>query len=442
MMTKMMTRTHKIQETENDNRTQARRLLEGWGAAPLLFFALLPDKWYLHGDGGDWAVAYRKVGRHALALGDPLGDPDAAPEAVAAFQRFCRARRWTPAFYQVTPVHLGIYQAAGLHAVKVGEDAQIDLNNFSLGGKRYLKIRNDLRRLEKAGVVLGIYGPDAPPDAETVAQMADISAGWRQAHRAKEAGFAMGEFDPQSALFAESRFFLARDGETSRVLAFTTFVPAYGPNGARGWTLDLLRRRADAPHGVMDFLIVSAAQTFAGEGAALLSLGLSPLAGEDDPAEAAALGHVRRLLFTRLGRVYNFQGLHTFKSKFATRWEPRYLVYPSTLGLTATAGAILKAHLAPEPPPAPLGRRGRPGRRALALSALLLLAFTPLEKTLAKRAATLPRRMARTLGHHAPHWSGEHWNGGHWNGGHWRRMLPHLHRVRLASRAGADAPPV
>ena len=302
------------------------------------------------------------------------------------------------------------YKAAGLRAVKVGEDAQIGLADFALAGKRFKNLRNDLRRIEKAGVVLEVFGPDVPPDAGTLGQMEAISAGWRRAHRAKEASFAMGEFDANSALFAESRIFAARDIGSGLVLAFTTFVPAYGPDGARGWTLDLMRRRADALHGVMDFLIISAAQKFAEEGAMLLSLGLSPLAGEDDPAEAAALSHVRRLLFTRLNRVYNFQGLHTFKSKFATRWKPRYLVYQSGLGLTATAGAILKAHLGAETAPAPLSRRaGRVGQH-LALGALLLLMFTPFEKTLAKQATVLPRRMARSLGHHSLHLPSGRWH--------------------------------
>ena len=430
-------RARTASETTEAPRTRARRLLERWGGAPLLFFALLPDKQYLFGDSeqGEWGVAYRVVGRHALALGDPLGDPHAAPQAVAAFLDLCRRQGWQPAFYQVTAAHLDAYRAAGLHSVKVGEDAQIGLADFSLAGKRFKNLRNDLRRVEKAGVALEAYGPDAPPHDIAIAEMEAISAGWRRAHRAKEGSFAMGGFDPESDLFRESRYFVARDAETGRMLAFTTFVPVYGEAG--GWALDLMRRRPDALHGVMDFLIVSAAQKFAEEGAALVSLGLSPLAEADDAAEAAALSHVRRFLFTRLNRVYNFQGLHTFKSKFATDWQPRYLVSRRGLGLTATAGAILKAHLTAEDRPAPPSTRaGRSGRRrTMALAALLLLVFTPFEKTLAKRAAVLPQRVARTWGHHSSHWSPSRWDTRHWN-----RMLPRMGHVRRASLGDVNAP--
>lgn len=418
--------------TADSARIRARRLLERWGGASLLFFTLLPDKQYLFGgsDGREWGIAYRVIGRHALALGDPLGDPGAVGDALAAFLGLCRWKKWRPVFYQVTDTHLDTYRAAGLRSVKVGEDAQIGLADFSLAGKRFKNLRNDLRRIEKAGVILEVFGPDAPPTAEAAAEMAAISEGWRQAHRAKEGSFAMGGFAPESDLFQASRFFIARDAGSGQMLAFTTFVPVFGPEEMRGWALDLMRRRPDALHGVMDFLIVSAAQRFTEEGADLVSLGLSPLAGADEQAEGKAVSHVRRFLFTRLNRVYNFQGLHTFKSKFATTWEARYLVFPRGLGLAAAAGAILKAHLGANAQPARssmrVGRSGR--RRTMALAALLLLMFTPFEKTLAKRAAVLPRQVAKTWEHHSPHW-----HSGRWDTRHWDRMLLHLGHVRRAS---------
>ena len=379
-------------------------LLRRWGGAPLAYFTLLPDKRGLFGDTGgrDWGIAYRVVGRHALALGDPLGEPGGTEEAVTAFLALCRKHHWSPAFYQVTPDRLDVYARTGLRAVKVGEDAQIRLAEFSLAGKRFKNLRNDLRRIEKCGVTREEYGPDAPPCQSVTAEMAALNASWRRAHRAREGSFAMGGFDPESTLFRDSRYFLARDGETNRLLAFVSFVPAWGPGGVRGWTLDLMRRGPDSPHGVMDFLIVSAAQQFTVERADVLSLGLSPLAGAGEPGESQSVSLVRRLLYTRMGRVYNFQGLHVFKAKFATDWEARYLVCRPGPALVGAAGAVLKAHLTPgieSPQPArTTPRLGRAGRtQAMALCGLLLLVFTPFEKTLAHRASHLSAHLPAHL---------------------------------------------
>jgi len=381
------------QSSVADGGADARRMLARHGADPLHFFALLPDKRYLLSEPGglEWGVAYRVVGRQALALGDPFGDSAAVPDAIARFAALCRRHGWKPVWYQTTGANLDIYRRAGLQVVKVGEDAQISLTDFSLAGKKYVKMRNDLRRIEKAGIVLEAYGPDWPPNAECTAEMNAISQSWRKAHNAGEGWFAMGGFDPNCRLFAESRYFVARDANTGRMLAFTSFVPIFGAGGVQGWTLDLMRRQADALHGVMDFLIVSAATQFAAEGAQTLSLGLSPLAGDDDPTEAAATSHIRRFLYTRLNRAYNFQGLHTFKAKFATYWDPRYLVYPGHLALASASGAVLKAHLTPPTSPKPKQWHVRSSQhRGFVLCALLLIGLAPFEKTLAKRAAAHP----------------------------------------------------
>ena len=407
----MKTRAEKLTvASDNGDASEARQLLAQWGAAPLLYFALLADKRYLFSPPGerDWGIAYRVMGKQALALGDPFGDPDAVPDAIAGYLALCRSKGLKPVFYQTTPEHLETYANAGLKAVKVGEDAQISLPEFSLAGKKYVKLRNDLRRIEKAGVVLEVYGPDAPVPASCTAEMETISAAWCRAHRAGEGWFAMGGFDPASRLFAESRYFVARDTNTNRILAFASFVPAFG----QGWTLDLMRRQAETLHGVMDFLIVSAAAAFASEGAELLSLGLSPLAGEDDAAETHAASSVRRFLYTRLNRVYSFQGLHAFKGKFATHWEARYLVYAGNLALASGSGAVLKAHLTAPASAAPRVwlARTRRAQGIAALCALLILSFAPVEKTLAHQAVTHSRLAIRHFGirYHSLHSLGLH----------------------------------
>ncbi len=90
-----------------------------------------------------------------------------------------------------------------------------------------------------------------------------------------------------------------------------------------------------------------------------------------------------------MGRVYNFQGLHTFKAKFATHWEPRYLVSPARDRAGGDGGRGLESASRP----AMSGPVCRPGAwgggEQWLLAALLLLVFTPFEKTLAKRAVRL-----------------------------------------------------
>jgi lysylphosphatidylglycerol synthetase-like protein (DUF2156 family) len=45
-------------------------------------------------------------------------------------------------------------------------------------------------------------------------------------------------------------------------------------------------------------------------------------------------------MFKRLNFLFSFRGLYRYKAKFATSWEPRYLVYSNALELPRTAFAL------------------------------------------------------------------------------------------------------
>lgn len=359
--------------TGDEARAAARRLLQTAGGAPLAYFTLLPDKRYLlDADAAPprWAVAHALIGRQAIALGDPLGAPEHAPHAIESFVALCRRHDWQPAFYQTTARHLDAYRRAGLRALKVGEDALIDLPAFTLSGKRFQDLRTALNKMGKRGVRCDEMAP-GDPDPDTLAQMADVSEQWLRGHRGQEKTFALGQFAPGSGCFRDSRVFLARDAD-GLILAFVTFVPIFG--GAPGWGLDLMRRRAPVPNGTMEFLIASCLLAFQREGGQRVSLGLSPLAdasGADGPHEEDWIARSRGLLFQRFNHFYSFHGLHGFKEKFGPRWEPRYLLYDGTNALPPTLYAVIKAHsprglwtfcAGRRPPPGDRKGGGRPAK--------------------------------------------------------------------------------
>lgn len=348
-----------LAERHARDRATAQRLLETWGGPPLSAFAtLLDDKRYLFGAPDtdapvEWGVAYVLVGRYAVALGDPLGNEEKAEEAITAFFTLCRKQDWNPVFYQVTDRLLSRYRTAGqqpLKAIRVGSEALISLTGFGLSGKKFQDLRTALNKAAKNNVILEDWNVRTmDSDPATVEQLADISAQWLRNQRGQEKTFGLGHFDPASDLFQRSRLLLARETGTQRILAFTTFVPIYG--GAEqiiGWNLDLMRRADDAPGGIMEFLLTSAALLFQEEGATVLSLGLSPLSpGDDtcaDPAEDELIARGRALLYVHFNYFYSFHGLHAFKEKFAPAWSPRYLLYSSNADLAATVYAVVKAH--------------------------------------------------------------------------------------------------
>jgi len=98
-------------------------------------------------------------------------------------------------------------------------------------------------------------------------------------------------------------------------------------------TGDLMRRRKAAPNGIMDYLFLSLIRHAKNEGYTRVSLGLAPMTGfrvDEFPSIEERLIHA---LFAKLGFRFSFHGLHGFKAKFATSWEPRFLLYRRTLQL-------------------------------------------------------------------------------------------------------------
>ena len=147
----------------------------------------------------------------------------------------------------------------------------------------------------------------------------------------------MGRFDAHR--LRDSWLAVAEDPARNRALAFVTWEPIWA---RRGWALDLMRRRDDAPAGVIESLIVACAETARERGDEMLSLSLSALAKTEADATDAG-DRARTFLMEHLRRFYDFEGLFRWKSKFAPEFEPRYLVYPDPMALPGIVYALARA---------------------------------------------------------------------------------------------------
>jgi phosphatidylglycerol lysyltransferase len=118
----------------------------------------------------------------------------------------------------------------------------------------------------------------------------------------------------------DRRVFVAEcDGDA---VAFLVASPVPARNG---WLVEQIVRGRDAPNGSATLLLDAAMRALAADGAAYVTLGLSPLsrrasASAENPYWLRGLlGWVR----AHGRRFYNFEGLERFKAKFCPdRWDP------------------------------------------------------------------------------------------------------------------------
>lgn len=316
-------------------RAEVRALLEQHGGSSLDVFKCWPDKAYVFDRTRQGAVAYSVAAGCAVALGNPTGDREAAEAALDDFLALCADNGWVAAFHQVTPEMLPAYRARGLQALKVGEEASVDLDRFAAEtstGKWFRYLR---RRFEREGFRLERVEPPLSP--HLLDELEEISRGWLTVPGRRERGFTLGQWSRDYLRACPAYVVRGSDGLAT---AFANVVPSYRPGEA---TVDLMRHRPDVVNGTMDFLFTSMMLDLHAHGFRWFSEGLAPFAGVGESPDSSIEERAIHELTDRLNRLFSYRGLRAYKEKFEPEWEDRYLIYSGgPLGLARVSFALLR----------------------------------------------------------------------------------------------------
>ncbi len=316
-------------------REAAKIIIEQYGRSSLAHLCLLADKNYYFSPSGKTVIAYVPKGRGAISLGDPIGNPEDLRDAVLSYREFCDYNDWYPAFYQTLPDNLELYKSLGFKALKIGEEAIVDLKNFSTQGKAGRNLRNSLNRFNKLGYQTKFYQPSI--SQELLDKLKIVSDQWLNQIQGSEKQFSLGWFDDD---YLRNCTIATVENKSGEIIAFANVIPEYQINEI---TIDLMRKIDQTEHGVMEFLFISLFQHYKALNYESFNLGLSALTGLKTNRESPRLERALDYLSQHLNRFYNFQGVHGFKNKFNPRWEPRYLIYPSLGTLPDVIVALVRA---------------------------------------------------------------------------------------------------
>src|SRR5438270_3572586 len=282
--------------------------------------ALLGDKPLLFSPSGRAFLMYGVEGRSWIAMGDPVGADDEKQELIWRFRELCDLHAGWPVFYEVQRQNLHFYLDLGLTLLKIGEEARVKLDDFSLDGGDRKWMRKMLRRVEAESCTFEIV--DAAP---IIDELRAISDSWLAEKRTREKGFSLG-------FFAEpyvSRCSVAVVRKEDRIVAFANLWEG----GGEELSVDLMRHLSDAPSGVMDYMFVNLILWGQQRGYAWFNLGMAPLSGLETRSLGTLWNRVGALAY-RLGEKFdNFQGRLQYKEKFDPQWEPMYLASPGGLAL-------------------------------------------------------------------------------------------------------------
>ncbi len=321
---------------DSASREAAYDLVRAHGSDTLAFFKLRRDLHYLFSPDRQAFLGYRVEGRVLLVAGDPIGPTGALPALV----------RETCAFAEVRGLETGGLGREFLAPASVAAGRPQRALHRRRGDPRNggASRSKDERSARCASRSTGWRRPATPPAPSSPRpsrqRHSRSSSGSRTSGvpATAERGFSMAMDSLAGEHQAESVVILARD-ETGAVRGFLHFVPSFG---RPAMSLSFMRRERNTPNGLTEFLVVKAVELLRERGIEEISLNFAAFGRLLERPNGRFERRLGRLV--ALGnRYFQTESLYRFNAKFSPRWEPRYLVYESVLGLPRVGLAAITA---------------------------------------------------------------------------------------------------
>jgi lysylphosphatidylglycerol synthetase-like protein (DUF2156 family) len=300
-------------------------LLRQYGTASQAYSAAFQAELEHFGDERGF-IAYKKIGRTALVLSDPVAPTENIPDLISRFLE----QQPDAGFWYLSPPVARVLAARGFYVNAMGHDTWIELTNYDFSGPKKKRLREAVNRMVKRGFVtrestLAEIGLD---------KIKAVSEAWRATKtiRSEEVAFLN-----RPLVLAEEpdvRRFFTFDGD-GKLVAFAFFDPVYEGGKVIGYTSQHNRHLPEADTMVHFAIKRVAIEVFQKEGLKVLHLGLAPLADVMQDEEFNSHRHWRTAryfefcynsrLFNRY--LYPCQGIEAHRKVFCGAQRQNYYAF-------------------------------------------------------------------------------------------------------------------
>jgi phosphatidylglycerol lysyltransferase len=298
------------------------------------FIYLSGDKYFFWSHKRDSFIAYTTSHKYWIALNDPCGNPASFSQLVREFRAAADIYGAKPVFYRVGAQQLSLYVDLGLQLIKLGEEALVDIQQFTLKGNAQTAFRTSLNKLTREGYEFKILDSSDLP--EHFDNLRLVSEQWLAQKKVREKGFSLGFFN-EDYLATGALAVILKEGT---IVAFTNLLST---DTHEEISIDLMRYGSAAPKGTMDFLFINILLWAQALDYRWFNLGMAPLAGMDDDQLAPLWQRLGSSIYKLENEFYDFKGLHNYKAKFHPQWQPIYLALPKTQQLPSVIFTITNA---------------------------------------------------------------------------------------------------
>ncbi len=319
--------------------TRLRALLDRWGGIDSLsYFALRGDRSVMFSTTGKAAITYRVVGTVSLAAGDPLGDPEAWPGAIAEWLAEARSFGWVPAVLAASERGAEAFHRSGMDALELGDEAILHTAEFSLEGRSMRGVRQAVSRCERAGLTVTCHRVEDLDD-ECLTMVRERADQWRDGEVERGFSMALGRFGRRADGRAVVALCRDADGDLRGLLHF---VP-WGPDGL---SLDLMRRDRDAENGIVEHMVAALMARTPSLGVNRVSLNFAVFRSVFARGERLGAGPVLRVwrsVLLSASRFWQIESLYRANAKYHPEWVPRFVCFRSSADLPRVSVAALRA---------------------------------------------------------------------------------------------------
>ena len=312
---------------------RAKKLVSNYGRSAIDYFKTYNDKLIFLAEGLNAFISYRNAGNFAIALEDPVADSkESMKQCIRMFDEFCFSNGLASIYYRVPEESLSVYRHLGKKSMFVGQEGVVDLNTFTLEGGKNKALRNAINKVLDEGYKSTIHEP--PIKDGVMQKLKAVSDEWLSSSGRSEIVFSQGIFQWNEL---KNQTIITVENAEEKVIAFANIIPDFTPGEG---TYDLIRKTDDAPHGVLDFMIVELFKYFKSRNFSSVNLGFAPMSGISDPHNFQE--RTLKFAYEKIKSFSHYKGLRFFKEKFFPTWYNKYLVYTNDYDLLQIPGSLSK----------------------------------------------------------------------------------------------------
>lgn len=305
-------RPHKVKDL-----SQCISIIETYGGNYLSHLIYSDDKDIFMDESKQAFMMYRYKSNALVVLGDPIGDDKVFQSLLIDFYSYAEKLGYDIIFYQVSDRYMPLYHNFGNQFFKLGEEAIIDLTQFTTSGKKRRGFRATLNKFEDLNIKFDIIEP--PFSQELISELKEVSDQWLDGRN--EMHFSVGQFTED---YLEKAPIGVMKNDEGKIIAFCTLMPTYYNEAI---SVDLIRWLPDLDLPLMDGLYLHMLLWGKEKGYKAFNMGMATLSNVGQLDYSYPRERIAGRVFEHFNGLYRFQGLRRYKEKYGPGWEPRFLVY-------------------------------------------------------------------------------------------------------------------